>query len=1010
MDGLHRYGFTSREPAPAADNTAPAGKRRKSDHLRLGASAGIDYQPWPGGKPVPVPVDQALGSQRTWLQKQFAAADVPGRPPKLWMSWVIITKHGLACAKCWGARHAVEHGPSHATSQTPWITCPCTNKDVATAIGFHVCGRKPKDGAATAATRHVLSCQWAAGPQSDMLEGTKQLQKREKAYIMRRLENVLFLAENYMAFDMYEPLAREDKRMGLIDAGEDVEAADGAGMPYTSSRSHRGLLQALALAVRGYWQPALTGPHRCERSSCMCDESGTKQHTAQNSIFRKTLAPGTGITVVLFAGMHVMVRGTARHLKLSLDAQNKRDGVPGHEIAWWSFDTCNTMFGVNAGLARLLRDEEPTTSPKKCVCHTGALAAKHGCDNVPFFKHHVVPLVESAGVQHHCSDKKHQFTKEENEASGTSAAAPALSSATRWVSRSNEVTKYVPAEHYRTQVRVFERAGTGGESDRFYESAGRADPTSFGIFTKLTTMEHVMGILVLAEILPRLADANKKLQSWSLTYDEHLDITDGLMGWLRGLVGAIGTDGWAAKAPLASSWRQFALDVQKDDGHGPVTIRRTRRRGDQWCDDQVSKLVVSMETEHRNIWPEHEFSKQLHRLFDIYDPGLPATGSPTDQMLNDHFDESFEVVAGKLCQWSASKGGLLIDRGVLRAGFESFRHNYISWARETGPKIIKRINADGKKGTDDARAAEAKRGIAATDRTPHFKPVAKAPISELIKLRLELEYEKQDRNQPMVMLMEQKLTELFQQAPVEASFSKVKRILSTQRLSMTQGHLEMLMHVLCNGPSSYSGQRAGFTRQQLLDDAYDIWCAMSVRRLQVASVAHEAIEDRYKFGENYASDPDYDQVSADCEAEQLANHRKRIATAPVNSPSHTWIKSTERAGGGGTQLVDRAVPPDHNGCTPQPNDELAVSGFGGTTWYTGTIVAVDLSNKGKPYRTLFPADAKYSDLALKPSNYGPAAVTPAFGDQPEHVVGGWYYLAPTIEAGGQASSHMHIDT
>ena len=124
----------------------------------------------------------------------------------------------------------------------------------------------------------------------------------------------------------------------------------------------------------------------------------------------------------------------------------------------------------------------------------------------------------------------------------------------------------------------------------------------------------------------------------------------------------------------------------------------------------------------------------------------------------------------------------------------------------------------------------------------------------------------------------------------------------------------------------------------------------------------------------------------------------------IDSAQHTWIKSTERAGGGGTQLVGRAVPPGHNGCTPQPNDELAVSGFGGTTWYTGTIVAVDFSNKGKPYRTLFKAGSKYSGLALKAGNYGPAVVAPAFGDQPEHVAGGWYYLVPTTEAGGQASS------
>ena len=117
------------------------------------------------------------------------------------------------------------------------------------------------------------------------------------------------------------------------------------------------------------------------------------------------------------------------------------------------------------------------------------------------------------------------------------------------------------------------------------------------------------------------------------------------------------------------------------------------------------------------------------------------------------------------------------------------------------------------------------------------------------------------------------------------------------------------------------------------------------------------------------------------------------------------IQSTGRGAKPGTpHLVDRAVLPDHDGCTPQPNDEIAVSGFHGTTWYTGTIVAVDLSKKKKPYVAFFAADSSYSDLALLPKNYGPAKVTAGYGDNPEHVIGGWYYLVPTTDAGGRASS------
>ena len=118
---------------------------------------------------------------------------------------------------------------------------------------------------------------------------------------------------------------------------------------------------------------------------------------------------------------------------------------------------------------------------------------------------------------------------------------------------------------------------------------------------------------------------------------------------------------------------------------------------------------------------------------------------------------------------------------------------------------------------------------------------------------------------------------------------------------------------------------------------------------------------------------------------------KRIAVATRGSTGHTWIQSTQRdAEAAPPHLVGRAVPPDHNGCTPQPNDEIAVPGFRGTTWYTGCIVAVDLTNRKRPYKAFFAADSSYSDLALLPKNYGPATATASYGDSPEHVVGGWY--------------------
>ena len=49
-------------------------------------------------------------------------------------------------------------------------------------------------------------------------------------------------------------------------------------------------------------------------------------------------------------------------------------------------------------------------------------------------------------------------------------------------------------------------------------------------------------------------------------------------------------------------------------------------------------------------------------------------------------------------------------------------------------------------------------------------------------------------------------------------------------------------------------------------------------------------------------------------------------------------------------------------------------------------------------------------LALKPKNYGPAVVTKGLGGKPDHIKGGWYYLVPTAEAGGESRSARAADT
>lgn len=327
--------------------------------------------------------------------------------------------------------------------------------------------------------------------------------------------------------------------------------------------------------------------------------------------------------------------------------------------------------------------------------------------------------------------------------------------------------------------------------------------------------------------------------------------------------------------------------------------------------------------------------------------------------------------------------------------------------------MVKRINADKKKANVEARSQQQKRGVKEGDWDAVYVPITKAPISELVSARLEIEYQRQPRNEPMIALMEKSLTEVFQQGMVEAIFSKIKRILHDRRLKLKQEYLDMLLTILCNGPESHAGRIAKFTRTELIETAYEIWCNMDVRKIKVPTAAAAvagAAADEYAFGAGYESHPDFEKVSADDEAERAANHRKRLAAAPQGSTAHTWIKSTERAAGGGAVLVDRAVLPDHNGCTVQPNDEIAVSGFEGVVWYTGRVVAIDLAKKKSPYETYFPADGKSTHLALKPGNYGPAVVTKGLGGNPDHIKGGWYYLVPTVEASGESRPTRAADT
>ena len=86
-----------------------------------------------------------------------------------------------------------------------------------------------------------------------MLEGTRAIHIAEKAAICKRLAVVLTQCEQYLAFDTFEPLL---EMLSVVGAFKDCPTGSAPGSfqspaaSYTSQRSHRTFLHALALAVR----------------------------------------------------------------------------------------------------------------------------------------------------------------------------------------------------------------------------------------------------------------------------------------------------------------------------------------------------------------------------------------------------------------------------------------------------------------------------------------------------------------------------------------------------------------------------------------------------------------------------------------------------------------------------------------------------------------------------------------------------------------------------------------
>ncbi|PHR48911.1 MAG: hypothetical protein COA48_07930 [Cycloclasticus sp.] len=88
--------------------------------------------------------------------------------------------------------------------------------------------------------------------------------------------------------------------------------------------------------------------------------------------------------------------------------------------------------------------------------------------------------------------------------------------------------------------------------------------------------------------------------------------------------------------------------------------------------------------------------------------------------------------------------------------------------------------------------------------------------------------------------------------------------------------------------------------------------------------------------------------------------------------------------------------------TPEVGDEIAVTGWKGTIWFTGSIISVISSNKASTsrrrgklfYTVFFSNDQTYVDLELTTNSYGPARLKKQRTGQPDTHEHGWLFLVP----------------
>ena len=693
-----------------------------------------------------------------------------------------------------------------------------------------------------------------------------------------------------------------------------------------------------------------------------------------------------------------MKRTTAAHLFNAIVYQLEgRDGFSREELQILlndaTFDTCNVMHGSHSGVAVRLEQAYANITGRKCGSHKHALAAKHGLDNVPYIKNHIIPIVEMMGVQIAASPKKRAFFAEENELNGTSTLPPERSSATRWESRASEVQKYADPPDYHTTHGVFLRAAIGGDDLKYQEHSGRMDITSGGIAERLGHRDFFGVIQCLSAVLPNLAQAGKRLQAWDLDHEVYRAAAAGAVTHLKGCLADP-----EQFAPNIYNWKTRAIELEACG----LELKKIRGRTDPWIDKQINMLLEALVLEHEKYFKNDELLVSLSNLFDINALGVSDLNTTSgNRAFEVHYEHDLDAVVERYGNGEFA----FLSKDELQKEWDGFIKPYLKDARDFQDKWLLRKNAELKAAWESTRLKEQKKNVSVAKQTK-LQQLSRAPMSLIVGdayVKLAALQGTEDAKPQVLMMMATWMTLMFSQAPVEAIFSQMKLLKTELRHAMDQRHLEMALTTLINGPNSWNGRQAGFTMESMVERAYQIWAERSSRKIAVerARAAGEVAfaeaqhtlaaipvqHRRYTWGKGFEVTDQFLRDETEADAQAAANHRRRAKDNTLKLDEVWTLES-------GNLKVLRTVLEDLDEMCVSIGDEVVCTGCEWTAWYTGTVFGQEQKGKKVEWVVYFGFDHTHVRLELNPKRYGRGKKIITKQGDPDKFEAGWMFVLP----------------